>query len=196
MSRRLLLILAIALTTLLVVGCTGVPGAVQTVVVTATPAPLAEGAKIVLRVGTGDSGEGLSPHNTIIAQFEADNPDIQVQLEPVGSGDYYARILTQIAAGDPPDILQIGDDAVPNFVNKGAFIPLDDLISGSDYPLDTNIYLPGMLDPGKWNGQQYLLPKDYSPLAVYYNKKLLTKPGCPIPQMAGHGTSSSPPPRR
>ena len=181
MPKRFVLLLALVLAGLVAVACTAVPGAVQTVVVTATPPPLAEGAKIVLRVGTGDSGEGLTPHNTIIQQFEAANPDIQVQLEPVGSGDYYARILTQIAAGDPPDILQIGDDAVPNFVDKGAFIPLDDWINSADYPLDTSIYLPGMLEPGQWNGQQYLLPKDYSPLAVYYNKKLFDAAGVPYP---------------
>jgi multiple sugar transport system substrate-binding protein len=181
MSKRIVLLLGIALTALLVVGCTAVPGAVQTVVVTATPPPPAEGAKIVLRVGTGDSGEGLTPHNTIIQQFEAENPDIQVQLEPVGSGDYYARILTQIAAGDPPDILQIGDDAVPNFVGKGAFIPLDTWINSAEYPLDTSIYLPGMLEPGQWDGKQYLLPKDYSPLAVYYNKALFDEAGVAYP---------------
>jgi multiple sugar transport system substrate-binding protein len=165
-----------------VAGCTAAPGGmVQTVVVTATPAPMAEGAKIVLRVGTGDSGEGLTPHNTIIQAFEAANPDIQVQLEPVGSGDYYARILTQIAAGDPPDLLQIGDDAVPMFVDRGAFVPLDDFISG-EYPLDTGIYLPGMLEPGQIDGTQYLLPKDYSPLAVYYNKALFDAAGVAYPE--------------
>ena len=39
-------------------------------------------AKTVLRIGTGDSGEGLTPHQEIIKHFEAANPDIQVQLEP------------------------------------------------------------------------------------------------------------------
>jgi multiple sugar transport system substrate-binding protein len=151
------------------------------VVVTPTPAPRAEGVKTVLRVGTGDSGEGLTPHLTIIERFEQENPDIQVQLEPVGSGDYYARILTQIAAGDPPDILQIGDDAVPQFVQNGAFVDLAPLIGSSEYPLDTGIYLPGMLEPGQWDGKQYLLPKDFSPLAVYYNKNLFDEAGVPYP---------------
>jgi multiple sugar transport system substrate-binding protein len=114
--------------------------------------------------------------------FEAENPDIQVQLEPVGSGDYYARILTQIAAGDPPDLLQIGDDAVPMFVDRGAFLPLDGFIASADYPLDTSIYLPGVMEPGKWNGAQYLLPKDFSPMAIYYNKKLFDAAGAPYPQ--------------
>lgn len=152
------------------------------VMVTPTPAPTTEGGKIVLRVGTGDSAQGLTPHQTIISRFEAENPDIQVQLEPVGSGDYYGRILNQIEAGNPPDLLQIGDDAVPRFVERGALVPLDDFIAGAQYPLDTSIYLPGVLEPGRWNGSQYLLPKDFSPLAVYYNKRIFDEFGVPYPQ--------------
>ncbi|MFN3979988.1 MAG: ABC transporter substrate-binding protein [Caldilinea sp.] len=183
MSKRLSLILLISLFAMLIAGCAATEGGiVQTVVVTATPTARPEGAKIVLRVGTGDSGEGLTPHFRIIEMFEAENPDIQVQLEPVGSGDYYARILTQIAAGDPPDLLQIGDDAVPMFVDRGAFLPLDDFIASADYPLDVSIYLPGVMEPGKWNGAQYLLPKDFSPMAIYYNKKLFDAAGVPYPQ--------------
>ena len=143
------------------------------------------------------AAKGLTPHFKIIEQFEAENPDIQVQLEPVGSGDYYARILTQIAAGDPPDLLQIGDDAVPMFVDKGAFVPLDDFIASADYPLDTSIYLPGVLEPGKWKGSQYLLPKDFSPMAVYYNKKLFDEAGVAYPtrgldvgRLAGDGAGA------
>lgn len=183
MSKRLSLILLTSLFAMLIAGCAAAEGGiVQTVVVTATPTARPEGAKIVLRVGTGDSGEGLTPHFRIIEMFEAENPDIQVQLEPVGSGDYYARILTQVAAGDPPDLLQIGDDAVPMFVDRGAFLPLDDFIASAEYPLDVSIYLPGVMEPGKWNGVQYLLPKDFSPMAIYYNKKLFDAAGVPYPQ--------------
>lgn len=183
MTRRITLLSLLALLALVAISCTAQPGgAVPQIVVTATPTPRPEGAKIVLRVGTGDSGEGLAPHFKIIEMFEAANPDIQVQLEPVGSGDYYARILTQIAAGDPPDLLQIGDDAVPMFVDRGAFVPLDSFITGEAYPLDTTTYLPGVLEPGRWNGAQYLLPKDFTPLAVYYNKRLFDEAGVPYPK--------------
>ena len=116
------------------------------VVVTATPVPKPAEAKIILRVGTGDSGEGLNPHQEIIARFEEANPDILVQLEAVAGRDYYARLLTQIAADNTPNIMQIGDDAVPMFINKDAFLELRPFISG-DYPLDLNIYLPSVLAP-------------------------------------------------
>jgi multiple sugar transport system substrate-binding protein len=131
--------------------------------------PATSQTKILLRLQTGDGGAGLSPHNELLAAFEAENPDIQVQLEPINFGDYYARLKTQIAAGSPPDIIQIGDDAVPDFA--GSMVDLGAVISGAD-GIDTSIYLPGLLTPGNVGGKQYFLPKDYSPLIVYFNKKL------------------------
>ncbi len=156
-------------------------GAGPTATASPTPQrPLGAG-KTLLRVGTGDSGAGLAPHQAIIARFEAENPDIQVQLEPVGSGDYYQQIFDQIASGSPPDILQIGDDAVPTFVDRNALVSLDEYITSAQYPLDVGIYLPGVLEPGRWAGSQYLLPKDFTPLAVYYNKRLFDQYGVPYP---------------
>jgi multiple sugar transport system substrate-binding protein len=154
---------------------------VKEVVVTSTPAPKAEGIKTIIRVGTGDSGEGLNPHQDIIAAFEKANPDIIVQLEAVAGSDYYARLLAQIAADDAPDIIQISDDAVPMFVSKGGFLPLDDFIKGKD-SLDTSIYLPNTLTPGMYQGKQYFLPKDFSTMAVYYNKKVFDKYKVPYPK--------------
>ena len=155
----------------------------QVVVVTATPAPTtppATGGTIVIRAGTGDGGDGLTPHQQIIQAFEDKNPNIIVQLEPVSGRDYYARLLTQLAAKAAPDIMQVGDDAVPSFVSKKAFLPLDDYIKNNKF--DPSIYLPGLLDPGKINGVQYLLPKDYSPVAVFFNKKLFDAAGVAYPK--------------
>ncbi len=148
-------------------------------VTNAPSTPPAADSTIVIRAGTGDGGDGLTPHQQIIQNFEDQNPNIIVQLEPVSGRDYYARLLTQLAAKAAPDIMQIGDDAVPSFVSKNAFVPLDTYLK--DINFDPSIYLPGLLDPGKINGVQYLLPKDYSPLAVYYNKTLFDAASVPYP---------------
>ena len=145
---------------------------------TATPVPDEEGTRVI-RVGTGDSGEGLAPHQDIIALYEAENPDVLVQLEAVAGQDYYARLLTQLAAKAAPDVMQVGDDAVPSFVESGAFVPLTDYLP---VDFDPSIYLPGLLEPGQVDGIQYLLPKDYSPVAVYYNKAIFDAAGVPYPQ--------------
>lgn len=157
--------------------------ACQTTTETATPLPAesaTEGEVTVIRAGTGDGGDGLTPHQQIIQNFEDANPELLIQLEPVSGRDYYARLLTQLAAKAAPDIMQIGDDAVPSFVGKGAFVPLDDCIKQNN--LDLSVYLPGLLDPGKVDNKQYLLPKDYSPLGVYFNKKLFDAAGVAYPE--------------
>ncbi len=177
--RPVLYILMLGIAALLVAACAA-PVAPATGGDNATGAA-AEGEQIVLRVGTGDSGEGLTPHQEIIRRFEEANPDITVQLEPVSGSDYYARLLTQIAAGDAPDIMNIGDDAVPQFVDAEAFLPLDDFIAGED-GLDTSVYLPGLLAPGQWEDQQWFLPKDFSPMAVYYNKAIFDEYGVAYPE--------------
>jgi multiple sugar transport system substrate-binding protein len=139
-----------------------------------------EAGTVILRAGTGDSGEGLNPHQSIIADFEDQNPGILVQLEAIAGRDYYTRILTQIAAKRAPDVMNIGDDAVPSFVSTGAFLPLDECLASLDF--DPGVYLPGLLDPGTVDGQLFFLPKDYSTLAVYYNKALFDAAGVPYPE--------------
>lgn len=180
-TRRLLAI--VLLLVILAAGCAPVPPPPPAPAPSApsAEATLAEGAKIIVRVGTGDSGEGLTPHQDIIARFEQANPDILVQLEAVAGQDYYTRLLTQIAAKRPPDIMQVGDDAVPMFVDKGAFVPVDDCLQ-TKLALDPAIYLPGLLDPGRWNDKLWLLPKDYSPLTVFYNKKIFDQYQIPYPK--------------
>ncbi len=174
--RRLTLPGLLVVLLLLLAGC-------QTV---AVPVPMEssdstnDSGVTVLRAGTGDSGEGLTPHQTIIEQYELQNPDVLVQLEAIAGRDYYTRILTQIAADRAPDVMNIGDDAVPSFVERGAFVPLDDCLA--DIGFDTSVYLPGLLDPGMINGQLYFLPKDYSTLAVYYNKTIFDEAGVPYPE--------------
>ena len=106
------------------------PGATETVTVSEGETSGSE--VVVLRAGTGDSGEGLNPHQSIIADFEDQNENVLVQLEAIAGRDYYTRILTQIAADRAPDVMNIGDDAVPSFVEKGAFLPLDECLSRSE----------------------------------------------------------------
>lgn len=148
---------------------------------TETATPGSDPAPVTLRVGTGDSGDGLIPYNRIITAFEAENPDITVVVEPVESHDYYTGLLAQIEAGSPPDLMLIGEDALPRFADLGALEDLRPYLTDTTYPLDPTIYLPGIYRPGRWQDQQYLLPKDYSTVAVFYNKALFDTADIPYP---------------
>lgn len=131
-----------------------------------------------LRVGVGDSGDGLKPHEQIATAYTALHPEVQIQIETV-TGDYYTTLLQGIKDGTGPDLMQLGDDAVRRFVDEGALLSLDDCLARTQAPTDN--YLSGLLQPGQVAGVQYLLPKDYTTLAVYYNKRLFDMAGVPYP---------------
>jgi len=145
----------------------------------ATENPEEEGLAVI-RVGTSDDNVSLAPHQTIIQNFEELTPNIMVQLEAVTDRDYYARLLTQLEAKAAPDIIQIEGETVLSFVEKGAFLPLDNMMTAKGF--DPAIYLPGLLEPGQVDGVQYLLPKNYSTLGIYYNKTIFDNAGLAYPQ--------------
>lgn len=165
---------------------------VISLIITACPAPggqpgatgaaggeAAAGGPTTIRISCWESGDALEPFNNAIKSFETANPEIKVNLECIPQ-DYGTKLLAQIAAGNAPDIWQNGDGDVARYVAEGAVAPLDDYINGSD-PLDMSAFLPGVASFGQVNGQTYYLTKDYSPLVLYYNKKLFDEAGVAYP---------------
>ncbi|NDD29658.1 MAG: sugar ABC transporter substrate-binding protein [Proteobacteria bacterium] len=135
----------------------------------------------LLRAATGDSGRALAPHRELITRFSAREPAVDVRLEAVSGGDYYTRLLTQYASGGAPDIVQLGDDAVAAFVSRGALLPLDARMA-QDPPLRDSDYVTGVTAPGRWRGQLYLLPKDFTPVGVFCNAAVFRRRGVPLPR--------------
>ena len=165
-ARWPLLAASLALALLLAGGCAGKKAATD---------------RVALRVSTNDSGVALAPYRTLIEGFQKVEPRLEVRLEAISGGDYYTRVLTQYASGDAVDVIQIGDDALPRFVGRDAMQPLDGFMTG-DLPLRQEDYVPGVLEPGSWGGHQFLLPKDYTPMAILCNAALFRRAGVPLPR--------------
>lgn len=149
-----------------------------------TPEEQRTGRILPLRIATGDSGDGLKPYQALVASFTAANPIFSVTVDTVAGDDYYAALQRQ--ALDPqaaPHALLVGEDAVGRMVKAGALLDLTPFLA-QDEPLglDPSIYLPGLARPGQWQDKTYLLPKDYSTVAVYYNRQLFDAAGVPHPR--------------
>ncbi len=145
--------------------------------ITATPAP--EKITGTVRVGSWDGGDALKPLNDAIAKFQAKYPSVKVQLESVPQG-YGDKLLTQFAAGTAPDVFQVGDGDAAKFASQGVLEELDPYITGDD-PLDMSVFYPAVAAIGQVGGKTYLLTKDYSPLVLFYNKKLFDEAGVEYP---------------
>ena len=130
------------------------------------------------------SGWASSPEETrllrqVITDFEAQYPNIKVQYNPI-SGDYPAAMLAKFSARQPPDVFYVDSNVIPDWIQQGVLEPLDGYIEDGDF--DTGAFFPSLLDAFKGpDGQQYGLPKDWSPLGIFTNDQLLQDAGVEPP---------------
>lgn len=133
----------------------------------------------VVRVGSWESGDALIPWENAIAAFEAEHPEIDVQLEAVPQ-EYGTKLLAQFASGEAPDVFQTGDGDVAKFQALGAVENLDPYIDGEN-GFDRSIIFPGVDTFGDVAGSTYYLTKDFSPLVLYYNADQFAEAGVETP---------------
>jgi multiple sugar transport system substrate-binding protein len=111
----------------------------------------------------------------ILPIFHKQYPNVNVSLEPIP--DTRIKAVAQIAAGTAADITNLGDGDVLYYASQNALMDLTPYLGKSFL----NQYLPNTLTIGRVGAKQYSVPKDYSTLAVYYNKDLFKAAGVPFP---------------
>ncbi|MCA0453714.1 MAG: sugar ABC transporter substrate-binding protein [Chloroflexi bacterium] len=133
----------------------------------------------VVRVGSWEADDALTPWNNAIAAFEAENPGVDIQLEAVPQ-DYGTKLLAQFAAGTAPDIFMSGDGDIAKWQSLGQTEDLAPYIAGEN-GFDTSVLVPGLSTFGDVAGSTYYLTKDYSPLVLYYNTDQFAEAGIELP---------------
>jgi len=83
------------------------------------------------------------------------------------------KILCGIAGGDPPDVLYQDRFAVGGFAARGAFMPLDDYITGSELGWDS--FYEGTRAEATYGEHIYAVPWACDNRALYYNRDLLRR---------------------
>ena len=112
--------------------------------------------------------------------FAEKYPNITVTYEPVPA-DYATVMAAQFSAGDPPDLFYVGatGEAAP-WIEQDLLQPLGPYITGNpEVGLDE--FYPRLLAPFQRDGETYGLPKDASPLALFYNPEMLDAAGVTPP---------------
>ena len=116
-----------------------------------------------------------------LRSFEAQNPGIVVKrINPGDSGQYFTKLQTMMAAGDPPDVFYMDFSRMPAFVGAGQLEPLDEVV-----PVEA--FFTPTVDAFRWDGARqgrgplYGVPKDFTTLGFYYNKSLFDRAGLAYP---------------
>ncbi len=106
-------------------------------------------------------------YETCAADFEADNPSIDVVISQFGWGDYWTGLTTAFASDTAPDVFTDHLARYPELVSSGVLVPLNDFAAADGVD---DIYFPGLAD--LWvdqEGNRYGFPKDWDTVAWAVN---------------------------
>lgn len=131
--------------------------------------------QVTLRVWTGSSSPAENEFKEAqFAAFEEANPNIN--LEVLISPDYGTQIQAAFASGDYPEVFTVGQFDFHSLVDSGLLMPAGDRIVDQD-----DVY-PNLLAAfSDADGNPYCVPKDFSTLAVFYNKDYFAAAGLEEP---------------
>ncbi len=113
-----------------------------------------------------------------IAEYEAMNPNIEIELIEYPHGDYEVKLLAAISAGNPPDIINLLDYLFPQYYEKGLLAPADPAAFGvADQQGIIDLFEKPALDGMTFEGSVYGVPAEFNTFVIFANGKHLAEIG-------------------
>jgi multiple sugar transport system substrate-binding protein len=126
------------------------------------------------------SGNTLTLLSQMVNKFNATHPGIHVTESSIPSATGDAKLLSEIAAGDPPDVFTEWNPVLGEYAADGSIQSFAPYLTGSYSGLKSWLY-PIALQGGEYNGTLYALPMSMNSWALYYNKSMLKAAGISSP---------------
>lgn len=150
-----------------------------------TPAPLAlallaagtlaaQADDLVLWVNSPMAGEGAALFDEIAA-FEAETGH-SVEVQAVAHLEMQRNLIVAMSSGAGPDVMALDIAWVPVIADAGLLMDLTDHAA----PV-ADMYQPGPLFAGQFEGRQYAMPWYTNNVALYVNNRMLAEAGIDSP---------------
>jgi multiple sugar transport system substrate-binding protein len=127
----------------------------------------------------GDPAE-LDVWKAIVADFEAANPNIKVNVDVSDWDSYWTKLKTLLAANTPPDVFAMDAPLYLDYQSRGVLLNLQPFIDKNPSMLDG--LFPNTLTAYKTPDGYFGLPRDFQTIAVFYNKDMFDKAGVAYPK--------------
>ena len=114
----------------------------------------------------------------VVTAFEAENPDIDVEIEQVPFNALFEQTQVRLAAGSAqPDVISVDVPLVPSLGVRGWLLPLDEyFIMG-----EQDDWLEAALEAGSYNGELLAAPVSNSTQLLFYNADIFETAGIDPP---------------
>ena len=155
-------LLAAALVGVLVAACAGTPA-----------------GPVTLRLQTSLTPPELASFQPAIEAIDAAHPEWIIKLENVPQEAESEKVTSELAAGDPPDVMRLQGSNVQQWIRRNAFLDLTGRIEAAK--LDLADFYTGPVDQFRWKTGLWALPDTASPEIVFYDKKAFASAGVAPP---------------
>ncbi|MDX9957076.1 MAG: ABC transporter substrate-binding protein [Clostridia bacterium] len=118
----------------------------------------------------------FSYFNQIVAEFEAQNPDIKIEMDSVENDAYKEKIRVLISSNDVPDVFVSWSDSFAfNLVKSGRVRALNDLLEKDK--AFANSFIKSQIGPFTFGGITYGMPLTIDGKVLVYNKAIWAEAG-------------------
>ena len=102
------------------------------------------------------------------------NVTINDNFTPVSTwSEYSNKIVTQVAGGQSPDLINIAIEGARLLQSKNLLIPLDDIMAGDATSKElTDDVHPALSKPFNIDGKTWYIPHSWNNMVIYYNTKM------------------------
>ena len=125
----------------------------------------------------GREGEAMTQ---LLPQFERENPNIHVVLQQLPLSAAHQKLLTAFAGDSIPDMTQLGNTWMPEFVTLNALEPLQTRVAQSAV-VKPNDYFTSIWNTNVYDGRLYGVPWYVDTRLLFYRNDLLKEAGFDAP---------------
>jgi multiple sugar transport system substrate-binding protein len=137
------------------------------------------GGPVTLTFSMWGAPEELTVWKQIVADYQAANPDITVNVEVSDWDAYWDKLKTQLAANTPPDMFAMDAPLYLDYQSRGVLLNLQPYIDKKPDMLK-NVY-PQTLSAYQTADGYYGLPRDFQTIVLFYNKDMFDAAGLAYP---------------
>lgn len=127
----------------------------------------------------GSSKKHYDVVNDIIADYEAENEGVKIDLEVLSNEQYKDKLRVLSTSKELPDVgLTWAAGFLEPYVGGNMFAPLDDVIESEL----SDAFVPGTAEAYALDGVTYGLPLELNIVSLYYNEKMFEEHGVEVPE--------------
>lgn len=138
-----------------------------------------------LTIALNGTAQAAEANRGLIEAFRRHHPSIDVRVMPVQGADwsdFFAKILTLVAAGTTPDVVMVATEGTQLFADRLAE-PLDDYVRRDAAQLQEYFddVHPSLVESFMYQGSLFQLPLSWNAANMYFSSRAMNQAGLSYP---------------